>query len=281
MSRKVIETRESAQRWLVVAYFDAVNAGRYQDVAALFSPNGELVPGKNSRRQGAESIAAHFGAALAPYREHTETLTREIYASTSATVQVRFDGVLNSGTHIGFDAVALFDFDDGAIARVSYWYSGENPDGRSYGARSVAPSSLEMPQFDQVGVIVANLEAAMRELGTAVHVQWTGPFESQLGPWHLRYALSTDGQFELIEADAGSPWNPSGGESHLDHLAYFVDDVGRQQRRLIEAGLPIDIDGSQFGGPWSYHRSSFSGLRIELVDAAQRASYFARASGQG
>lgn len=274
-------TRESAQQQrLVAAYFDAVNEERYEDAASLFAPDGELFRVKTDRRRGADEIAAYFGAALSRYREHAETPTRQIYADTSATVEVRFVGVLDSGSHIAFDAVTVFDFDDGAIARASYWYGSENPDRRGSGPGSCAHASLKMPQFDQVGIIVANLEAAMEELGIAVQVQWTGPFESQRGGWHLRYALSTDGQFELIEAESGSPWNPSGSGSHLDHLAYFVDDLGGQQRRLIEAGLPVDIDGSHFGGRWSYHRSSFSGLRIELVDAAQRTSYFVRASGQ-
>ena len=106
----------------------------------------------------------------------------------------------------------------------------------------------------------------MAELGGAVRVEWTGPHDRQLGKWHLRVALSTDGRLDLIQPEAGSPWESPGGPG-LDHLAYFVDDL--LDRAAFHRSGPADGNRRrEFGGTWSYHASSHGGMRIELVDAA-------------
>ena len=272
-------TREQVQRRVIAAYFDGINDGRHEDVAALFASAGELVaPGTDRRRGGAE-ITAYLAATASRYERHRHTPTREIHADGSATVESHVVATLRSAAQVEFDAVNVFDFDAaGAIARTSLWYDSAVVNRQLGEGRMGDDSSLKMPQHDQVGIIVEDLEAAMAELGGAVRVEWTGPHDRQLGKWHLRVALSTDGRLELIEPEAGSPWESPGGP-RLDHLAYFVDDLPGQQRRFIEAGLPMAIDGREFGGTWSYHASSHGGMRIELVDAAQRETYFARARG--
>ena len=55
------------------AYFDGINAERYEDVAALFAPDGELVAPGVKPRDGREAIAAYFGLVLARYPVHHDS----------------------------------------------------------------------------------------------------------------------------------------------------------------------------------------------------------------
>jgi len=107
----------------VQAYFDGVNDERFEDVAALFAPDGELTaPGTDTRR-GREAIAAYFAAALRPYVEHLDDPTRTIFAGDTVTVEIHYTGRLASGFSLEFDAVDVIDFDaDGLILRLSSWY---------------------------------------------------------------------------------------------------------------------------------------------------------------
>jgi ketosteroid isomerase-like protein len=107
----------------VQAYFDGINSEHYEEVAALFAPDGELIaPGTDARR-GREAIAAYFAAALRPYLEHLDDPTRTIFAGDTVTVEIHYTGRLASGFPLEFDAVDVIDFDaDGLIRRLSSWY---------------------------------------------------------------------------------------------------------------------------------------------------------------
>ncbi|HVV91671.1 MAG TPA: nuclear transport factor 2 family protein [Solirubrobacterales bacterium] len=106
----------------IEAYFDGVNAERFDDVAGLFAPDGVLIaPGTRPRREG--EIAAYFAAALAPYPDHRDDPTRVVVAGSTATVEIHFTGRTDSGAPLEFDAVDVFDFDEqGRIVRLSSWY---------------------------------------------------------------------------------------------------------------------------------------------------------------
>jgi ketosteroid isomerase-like protein len=105
------------------AYFEGINAERYDRVAALFAPDGVLIAPGIEPRRGAAEIEEYFGAALRIYPEHRDDATRIIVAGSTATVEIRFTGALESGVRMAFDAVDVFDFDDqGRIARLSSWY---------------------------------------------------------------------------------------------------------------------------------------------------------------
>jgi ketosteroid isomerase-like protein len=107
----------------IQAYFDGINGERYDEVAALFAPDGVIeAPGTEPRR-GAEEIERYFEAALRLYPEHLDDPTRTIEAGTTVTVEIHFTGALASGARIEFDAVDVFDLDDQArIVRLTSWY---------------------------------------------------------------------------------------------------------------------------------------------------------------
>ncbi len=107
----------------VQAYFEGINAERYDDVGRLFAPDGVLVAPGTEPRRGPREIAEYFRAALRRYPEHLDDPTRVIVAGRTVTVEIHFTGALESGERIEFDAVDVFDLDDEArIERLSSWY---------------------------------------------------------------------------------------------------------------------------------------------------------------
>jgi ketosteroid isomerase-like protein len=104
------------------AYFEGVNAERFDDVAALFAPEGVLIAPGTLPRRGVE-IAAYFAAALAPYPDHYDDPTRVVVAGSTATVEIHFTGRTASGAALEFDAIDVFDFDGTRlIVQLSSWY---------------------------------------------------------------------------------------------------------------------------------------------------------------
>jgi ketosteroid isomerase-like protein len=105
------------------AYFEAINGERYDRAAELFAPGAELVaPGIEPLRDHGE-IERYFAAALRPYPEHRDEVTRRIVAGPTATVEIHFSGALASGARLEFDAVDVFDCDEeGRITRLTSWY---------------------------------------------------------------------------------------------------------------------------------------------------------------
>jgi ketosteroid isomerase-like protein len=123
----------------VRAYFDGINAERYEDVGALFAPDGELVAPGISPLRGPEAVSSYFGAALRLYPEHFDDATRVIAAGTTVTVEIHFTGKLENGEPIEFDAVDVFDLDaEGRIVRLSSWYD-------SHAVRRAVRTALEQP----------------------------------------------------------------------------------------------------------------------------------------
>jgi Glyoxalase/Bleomycin resistance protein/Dioxygenase superfamily len=80
------------------------------------------------------------------------------------------------------------------------------------------------------------------------------------GPVHL----------ELIEGTAGSPFDGSGG-ARLDHLSYWVADLGSERRRLEGNGIKVVLDGEALGVPANFHATA-DGLRLEPMSIGRRAT---------
>jgi ketosteroid isomerase-like protein len=119
------ETVPADIRSTLDAYFDGINEERYDDVAALFAPAGELRAPGIEPTSGGEAIASYFRAALAPYPKHRDEPTRTIVAEdgATATVEIHFEGTTEAGDELIFEAVDVFDFDaDGRIVLLTSWY---------------------------------------------------------------------------------------------------------------------------------------------------------------
>ncbi len=137
-------------------------------------------------------------------------------------------------------------------------------------------SSVAHPYF-QVGVLVEDIEAARDELGAALGLDWSDVVTREIGEWSIRVCFAKQGPpyLELIEGPPGSPWEITDG-SRIDHIGFWADDLAESKQRLEAAGLPMEIDGSKFGGVFTYHRGRRSGLRVELIDGDTRAAFYER-----
>jgi ketosteroid isomerase-like protein len=112
-------------RAAIAAYFRTINEEDWDGLAALFHADAELrAPGTRPRVGGA-AVASYYADALRPYPVHRDDPVREHYAGDVVTVEIRFDGELANGRPLGFDAVDVFDFRDGRVARLASWYDSQ------------------------------------------------------------------------------------------------------------------------------------------------------------
>jgi hypothetical protein len=134
--------------------------------------------------------------------------------------------------------------------------------------------------FEQVGIVVQDIEAAADELERAVGLRFEEPVERHVGQWRLLVAFSLVGPpyVELIQAPDDSPWSASDGP-RLDHLGFWSADLGVERARLAAEKLPLAIDGVAHGGAFLYHRSPTTGGRIEHIEESVRRGYGLRRGG--
>jgi hypothetical protein len=139
---------------------------------------------------------------------------------------------------------------------------------------------MERPLIENLfyyGLIVEDLAAAQQELTDALGLTWLGPKDFALGEWTIRAAMSEQGPpyWELILAQAGSPWDLRGG-ARLDHLGFWTDDVDQESQALERIGFELDADARVYGSPAVYHRGPASGVRIELLGTDARQPFYER-----
>src|SRR5579864_6255032 len=108
---------------VVAAYFECVNGEDWERLAGLWAENGTMRAVGTRRRDGREDVLEYYRGIFREWPEHDDRPTRVIVAnSTTATVELQFRGVTHDGRTVEFDAVDLFDIEDGRIVRLSTWY---------------------------------------------------------------------------------------------------------------------------------------------------------------
>lgn len=140
-----------------------------------------------------------------------------------------------------------------------------------------------MEPFFQVGIIVQDIEASMKELTEAQGVQWGEIANRKYQQWEFKRVFSMEGPpyIELIEGPPGSPWDASKG-SRIDHLQWWSKDMEADTKRMQSAGLTLDLDGvnnspivaadgTKKPGIYRYFNAPKTGMRLELIDESQRA----------
>jgi predicted SnoaL-like aldol condensation-catalyzing enzyme len=182
-------------RAVLDAYFDGINGERYEAVAALFAPDGELVAPGVKPRKGREAIAEYFTLVLARYPVHHDQPTRTFVDGRTATVEIDFTGELDNGAPMTFEAVDVFDLDAGGkIVKLVTWY-----DSHLVRARLTDAEAETDPG--------ARTRAALREVreGTSIALtgRWTTP---PAGPVAARARFTSDaakpGDVLLVVGDA-------------------------------------------------------------------------------
>lgn len=123
--------------------------------------------------------------------------------------------------------------------------------------------------YFHVGLVVADIEATMAELGPALGLEFNEPHVSVYGGETITVAYARQGPpyYELVQGSPGGRWNSEG--CSMDHVGYFSRDLDADVATLEAAGLPVDIDGREHGSFFTYHRSPVTGMRVELIDGAR------------
>jgi hypothetical protein len=132
--------------------------------------------------------------------------------------------------------------------------------------------------YHHFGISVADMDGAMRELGTVLGLSWNEPMAVDVGPWPIRVVYSREGPpfVELVEAPEGSPWRAARTGSQetrafIHHFGYWSSDIVADRRQLERQGLPVELDGADFDKPYfTYHRGRETGVCVELIDTSVR-----------
>jgi hypothetical protein len=131
-----------------------------------------------------------------------------------------------------------------------------------------------------VGLVVADIRAAMDEIGANLAIGWapvqqrtqkvrTASGETRAEPIIFTYSSDGPPHIELIQPEARSVWaiTPPGC---LHHIGAYADDI----RMPPGTGLSLEFGGGHGEVPvgFAYYSSPY-GVRVELVDESRRAQF--------
>jgi hypothetical protein len=133
------------------------------------------------------------------------------------------------------------------------------------------------------GIIVPDLEAAMRDLGEALGVGWVEPLESEGlvqvpgGPRFRRsritYSVEGPHHIELIQQLDDTAWRAVKDGPLIHHLGFSVTDLTAESERLVKLGFSREAWHEAEDGAlvrYAYHHNPHGGIFIELVEQSQR-----------
>jgi hypothetical protein len=140
------------------------------------------------------------------------------------------------------------------------------------------------------GIVVEDIEAAMRDLGERLELTWaplqrrrqtvcTGDAQKASEQIAFTYSVQGTPHLELIESEERRFWVP-GPAGQLHHLGVFADDVPAESARLAAEGSPLQFGGGDGPKPagFAYHLLA-GGLRLEIVEEGRRAQFAAWMAG--
>lgn len=107
---------------LIQRYFECLNTEAWEAMGQIWHEDAELRAVGARPRRGREEVVDYFRNLFNPWPEHRDEATRVVVAGSVATVEVSFTGTTADGRTVSFDAVDVFDIEDGLIKRLSNWY---------------------------------------------------------------------------------------------------------------------------------------------------------------
>lgn len=139
-----------------------------------------------------------------------------------------------------------------------------------------------MTNFYHLCFVVRDIQQATEDLTRTLGVTWSPVRGGKLGDWEYSIVFSVEGPpfFEVIQGDAGSPWDATEG-SRFDHIGYWSRDVMADKQHLAARGAPIEFDSCPYGRSFTYHRLDSIGARVELVDFAAQDGFLATWAPEG
>ena len=129
--------------------------------------------------------------------------------------------------------------------------------------------ALEWGEVFHMGIRVADLAAAQRELTESIGVSWTTPATIPMKAWapgtgyqnyDLTISFTVEGpvHIELLYGSPGSYYDVSNGGAGLHHIGVWVDDVTKVNQELVSKGYEVELagDAPEKGyGAFTYIRS--------------------------
>jgi fatty-acyl-CoA synthase len=112
----------NASEDVVLAYFVCLDTEDWERMRTLWHPEAELRAVAARPRNGLDEVIAYFSKLFRPWPRHTDRPTRVLNCGDTFVVEVTFTGTTPDGTDVSFDAVDVFDLEDGLIRRMSNWY---------------------------------------------------------------------------------------------------------------------------------------------------------------
>jgi ketosteroid isomerase-like protein len=106
----------------IQTYFSCINGEHWEDFEKIWHPGADFTAVGARPRHGIEDILEYFHSVFRTWASHHDQPTRVLPSGSSATVEVHFTGATQDGRTLEFDAVDVFDLQDGLIVRLSNWY---------------------------------------------------------------------------------------------------------------------------------------------------------------
>jgi len=103
-------------------YFAALNAEDWELMASVLHPELDLIPSGSRPRIGSDKAIAMFQKIFERFPVHQDNPTRFLEAGNTVVVEISFAGATQDGQEVAFDAVDIFDVEDGRIYRLSQWF---------------------------------------------------------------------------------------------------------------------------------------------------------------
>ena len=143
--------------------------------------------------------------------------------------------------------------------------------------------SLGFSQMHHIGIVVSDLDGAMKELSSQLALTWAPIRHGERIVRHLGRLVTTDlrltysiegpPHLELIGEARGTPWEPTGGGIH--HTGFWVQDLRGTGLELARAGMRLEAtydaeDGGLLG--FAYFTDA-NGFRVEILDDSRRKSF--------
>ena len=107
---------------VVKDYFTALNDEDWDLMASVLHPELDLIPSGSRPRIGSDKAIAMFQKIFERFPVHQDNPTRFLQASNTVVVEITFNGATQDGQEVAFDAVDIFDVEDGRICRLSQWF---------------------------------------------------------------------------------------------------------------------------------------------------------------
>jgi ketosteroid isomerase-like protein len=105
-------------------YFDCLDSEDWDSMAELWTPDAQLRAVGARPRMDREAVLEYFRKLFDPWPAHRDHPDRLIASEADQVVvaEVTFTGTTPDGRAVRFEAIDVFDFEDGRIRKLTNWY---------------------------------------------------------------------------------------------------------------------------------------------------------------